>query len=370
MNNSTYLKNIKKYAILSAIIPFIAINVCIFLTNYISAFNDHVKVLSINGEILDHSKKYYEIVCNENNNFCNDYKIVKEKSANCNLITFDYIFSSDGKRIPSKLKNNNFKLVFSKNIDETSALLNENELKNALKKNKYKFDDDCVNKFEALNLLYNYFPIIDKIHVKRRNLKYPNLLQTLSVPYIDGKISISRAARYYPTNIIFKLLMIPAAFFMFFFWLNNNKNFNVIGNKKINRSFLIFGTISAACLLLHSIFLGIKINLFFYEPLRKLNLIMFIFCEVVAQFLYLKTIYKMKKDVIDIIHPKALLLKLIYIILIVSLTLILMLIFIFVDTTGTFNNVVEWNYFSIALVFYLLCFFLWKENPDHTPRGV
>ena len=44
-----------------------------------------------------------------------------------------------------------------------------------------------------------------------------------TIPYIDGKASISRTARVFPTYLIFKPAMFLTSFLLIKYWLNNKK---------------------------------------------------------------------------------------------------------------------------------------------------
>ena len=80
-------------------------------------------------------------------------------------------------------------------------------------------------------------------------------------PYLDGGVSISRTARTYPTYLIFKPSMIFASILLIIYWMKTNKLINFyadIENK--NNLFKIFGILSAAFLIIHSILLGVKFD--------------------------------------------------------------------------------------------------------------
>ena len=56
-------------------------------------------------------------------------------------------------------------------------------------------------------------------------------------PYLDGGVSISRTARYFPTYLIFKPAMFLTAYLLIIYWLNNRKIINQLLN-------LLMGTIN------------------------------------------------------------------------------------------------------------------------------
>ena len=76
-----------------------------------------------------------------------------------------------------------------------------------------------------------------------------------TIPYIDGSLSISRAARTYPSYLLFKPSMIITAIILIQYWISNNNLFKKIEdiNDK-NKLFLFFGVGSALFLISHSIF--------------------------------------------------------------------------------------------------------------------
>ena len=61
-------------------------------------------------------------------------------------------------------------------------------------------------------------------------------------PYIDGGVSISRTARYFPTYLIFKPAMFLTAALLFLYWKNNNLLINNLNSSNINHKFKIYFT--------------------------------------------------------------------------------------------------------------------------------
>ena len=77
-----------------------------------------------------------------------------------------------------------------------------------------------------------------------------------SFPYIDGGVSISRTARYYPAYLIFKPAMFLTSFFLIKYWLYNKEILqNFDKNHKHIKKIIFFGIASAIALTIHSIFL-------------------------------------------------------------------------------------------------------------------
>ena len=116
-----------------------------------------------------------------------------------------------------------------------------------------------------------------------------------TIPYIDGGISISRAARTYTAYLIFKPAMIITAIFLIKYWIASNKLILSIDKaSQKNKGFLIFGVVSSLFLIAHSIFLGVHFDYDLYKFFRRFVLLSFIVFEIVAQSLLVISIFKMK----------------------------------------------------------------------------
>ena len=181
-------------------------------------------------------------------------------------------------------------------------------------------------------------------------------------PYIDGGVSISRVARTYPTYLIFKPGMIVTSVLLMVYWTKTNKIINLYLNKENeNNIFKTFGILSAVFLIMHSIFLGIKFDYDLYKFFRRFILLAFIIFEVVAQSILVYRLFKLKKIIYRDINGHVLILK---IILVSILTMVAIVSVPIITTTGNvhFKHVLEWNYFTGVLLFYVLTFLFWKKN--------
>ena len=136
---------------------------------------------------------------------------------------------------------------------------------------------------------------------------------------------------------------------------------NLHGEHKNLRKILIFGISSAICLIIHSIFLGIKFDYDVYKLFRRVIMLAFIIFEVVAQTYLVITFYSIKKKLLNYINIKFLKLKAI----LVS-TLILVMIFSIpiVSMPGNkhIKHALEWDFFLGVIIFYVLTFFMWKKQ--------
>ena len=181
-------------------------------------------------------------------------------------------------------------------------------------------------------------------------------------PYIDGKASISRTARYFPNYLIFKPAMFLTAFFLIYYWRHNKNIFiNLDSSNKYIQKFYFFGVASAISLILHSIFLGIKFDYELYKLFRRLVLLGFVIFEIVAQAILIYLLYKYKKLITEHIDPKFLLAKLI---LVSLLILVIFLSIPIISQPGNkfIKHALEWDYFLGVISFYLFTFFMWKKK--------
>ena len=182
-----------------------------------------------------------------------------------------------------------------------------------------------------------------------------------SIPYLDGSLSISRAARTFPQYLVFKPAMILTAIFLYIYWKNNNQLVNKINSSNINYKFKTFGILSAVFLVIHSILLGVKFDIQIYKLFRRVVLLLFIIFEIIAQGILVYHFYKIKRNLEKFINKKILTLK---IILVSLLALIAVLSLPILVTKGNthFKHALEWNYFVGVILFYLFSRFFWKRT--------
>ena len=200
---------------------------------------------------------------------------------------------------------------------------------------------------------------------------FPNQEDILhnTIPYFDGGASISRTARVFPTYFIFKPAMFFTAYLLIRYWLYNRSIINdIYGSHKNINKFVFFGIGSAICLIVHSIFLGVKFDYDLYKLFRRIVMLLFIIFEIVAQAYLVATLYSFRKEITSFINNKVLMLK----ITLISILIIVALISIpIISLPGDkffgynlkfFKHALEWNYFVGVIAFYLLTFFMWKKK--------
>ena len=188
-----------------------------------------------------------------------------------------------------------------------------------------------------------------------------------TIPYLDGSLSISRASRTYPQFLIFKPSMIITAVLLYVYWKNNNKlicGFYNIPEKRFY--FKTFGILSAVFLAIHSILLGVELDIKVFKFLRRVVLLSFIIFEIIAQSLLVYNFYKLKHEIANFINKKILTAKIFLVSILVSVALISIPILI---KSGNihFKHALEWNYFIGVITFYLLTSMFWKKQ-NISPR--
>ena len=183
-----------------------------------------------------------------------------------------------------------------------------------------------------------------------------------TIPYLDGSISISRASRTFPQFLIFKPAMILTGILLIFYWKNNNKIMNNFYNtKNINYKFRIFGILSAIFLIIHSILLGVKLDIQLYKLLRRVILLSFIIFELIAQGILVYNFYKLKSKIEHLFNLKVLKLKIILVSVLVSVAVLSLPILVRSGNVHLKHDL-EWNYFVGVIIFYLLTRFFWKRT--------
>ena len=183
-------------------------------------------------------------------------------------------------------------------------------------------------------------------------------------PYLDGGLSISRAARPYPSWLIFKPAMFLTSFLLIKYWylnrdiiLNFNKNYRHV--KKI----VFFGVGSAIALTIHSIFLGIEFDNNLYKLFRRVIMVVFITFEVTAQAYLVAALYSFKDQLIKFINFQVLRLKLILVSILIVVAIIALPIISWPGDTFKFlKHALEWDYFLGVVTFYLLTYFMWRKK--------
>ena len=235
---------------------------------------------------------------------------------------------------------------------------------------------DSINKVKSISIWIFIVPFVAVnaclILITTFHDLFPNkqnVLVGFIFPYFDGGASISRTARVFPTYLIFKPAMFLTAYLLIKYWMHNKTIvLSIYGEHKYTQKFLFFGIASAICLVLHSIFLGIKYDYDLYKLFRRVVMLMFIIFEIVAQAYLVATLYSFREKLFNFINQKILIMK---IILISCLIIVAIISIPIVSLPGdnflgfnlkSFKHALEWDYFIGVISFYLLTFFMWKKQ--------
>ena len=235
---------------------------------------------------------------------------------------------------------------------------------------------DSINKVKSISIWIFIIPFIAVntclVLITTFHDLFPNkedVLVGFIFPYLDGGASISRTARVFPTYLIFKPAMFLTAYLLIKYWIYNKKIvLSIYGEHKYVKKFLYFGIASAVCLVLHSIFLGVKYDYDLYKLFRRIIMLMFIIFEIVAQAYLVATLYSFRNKLLNVINQKILITKIVLVSFLVVVAIIsIPIISLPGDTFLSFNlkffkHALEWDYFLGVITFYLLTFFMWKKQ--------
>ena len=230
---------------------------------------------------------------------------------------------------------------------------------------------DNIQKVKSISLWVFIIPFISinscLILITQFHEFFPNqenIVHNSLWPYFDGGLSISRAARPYPSWLIFKPAMFLTSFLLIKYWyLNKDIIQNLDKNYKHLKKIIFFGVGSAIALTIHSIFLGIVFDNDLYKLFRRIIMIVFIVFEITAQAYLVMALYSFKNKLNEFVNIKALKLKLILVSLLIIVAVIAVPIISWPGSTFKFlKHALEWNYFIGVITFYLLTYFMWKKK--------
>ena len=227
---------------------------------------------------------------------------------------------------------------------------------------------DTINKVKSISIWIFIVPFVAintcLILITNFHDLFPNKEHIIhnTIPYIDGGTSISRTARVFPTYLIFKPAMFLTAYLLIKYWIYvKNIILDIHGKHRNIKKILFFGIGSAVCLVIHSIFLGVKFDYDLYKLFRRVIMLVFIIFEVAAQAYLVITFYSIKNKLLKFINIKFLKLKA----MLVSLLVFVMIISIpIVSMPGNkhLKHALEWDFFVGVIIFYILTFYMWKRQ--------
>ena len=85
-----------------------------------------------------------------------------------------------------------------------------------------------INKVKSISIWIFIVPFVAVNTCLLITTQFHSLIESqyrifMPFPYIDGGVSISRTARYFPTYLIFKPAMFLTSYLLIIYWLNNRK---------------------------------------------------------------------------------------------------------------------------------------------------
>ena len=183
-----------------------------------------------------------------------------------------------------------------------------------------------------------------------------------TIPFIDGKVSVSLIGRQEYSIVIFKPAFFSYALISIFFYFKISNFFLLNG---IKNKFKIYGTMANFFLCIYIIALGQR-DSSFYEILRRLMIIFYIvniyinhvYLIIILRLLHFKKMMRFNIVYLPIFY---LIIGLMTILIIIGLPWVNPL-FKYPDQL---KNIVEWNYFLLTIVFYIplsLMFYQFKDK--------
>ena len=354
MKYFNFIKKIKKYSILAAILPMLAIGSCLFLFSNlgkISLYPNYVNWDQDNNVVS--WNKYKELYKNGNS--------PADSITNCPAISYEVgVILKDG----TELMQTQFEKTFSaaEYIIYAENIYGKKNILGVLNKKTGNIQSRCIKNYPIKNKILLIFPSLEKVLIKGIK-KNAHAFQVVKNPFLYGEVSISRTARYYPATFIFKPLIILSALFLFIYWRSTFKVFKLmnLNYTKISKKFLIFGILSCFLLIVHAAFLGVDIDHKLFKLLRRVVVILFILCEVAAQVLLTRSLYLARDSLKKFIKLSILKAKIIFVIIISLATIVSLIYLTQFDHQSRFVNALEWNYFFYLLFYYVLSHLMWKK---------
>ena len=364
------VNRLRKVSFFLFLIPTIALFLSIAVNNILISFHWNADTISLDN--LPLSTK-----CNKQNNFCintesnNSHRFgplttlfedqIKIFDPNSKLSTCDgystyfYIMIDDQKLDVKKYKEKYFtkKKIKNEFINKDIKIFMDKSGKKNL---------NCIKNWNYYKI-YKIFPfpyeLINKIQL---NPLYVPATSSITFPLLDGATSISNMVKRFPINLMFKPLLYITSILMLFYWIIYQKTFDKItGQKKIFK-FSLFGIASSIFLFFHILLLGSEFDAYWFKTLRKLIIVLFILCELVAQSFLVRRIFMIKDLLQKYTHKIMINIKITFIITILTTTVIILLILSITNLSSNIDYILEWNYFLLLLIFYFLSFLMWKKN--------
>ena len=185
------------------------------------------------------------------------------------------------------------------------------------------------------------------------------------VPYLEGCVSISRAARSGDSIHIFRALMLPMATVLVLYWLLVYQWLQQLYYKisRGMRALRVLGVIGALFLILYATFLGTEGEV--YRWLRRYGVTVYFAFTALAQLLFTQRLYQLsKRQVINkllfLVHCKMTLCVVMLVLGVVSA---------FIDVLvqdrnlkSALDNIIEWNFALAMTCHFYFSYLMFKKT--------
>lgn len=341
MKSGEFIKKIRNYSFVSFLLPLITIITCLHLYKLLGNISLYPN--------LNWDQKRIETPISEN-------KLISQD-------TSTWTFTNCPKYEYEQFYLNNENETMPRN-ELSAKLYAENKIISVIRERKEVLDYSCIKNYKFSYLIIKNFNSLEKALIDAKKDNKAGFSKIIN-PYIYGEVSISRTARFWPSIAIFKPFIILSAIFLILYWRNNLNLFNELKNQNILSNFSIkffyFGILSCIFLILHALFLGLDVDSKLFATIRKLIIILFIFFEVLAQFSLTINLYRLKDRIINYAHATVIKMKIVFVSAVSLVTLVVLALLIWGDLNSSTKHLLEWNYFSILLIYYTLSWMLWKK---------
>ena len=182
-------------------------------------------------------------------------------------------------------------------------------------------------------------------------------------PFINGCYTISRIGRSHPGVLIFKPMMLITVIMIIAYSFEHVRIFKKFLISKVYLNLiLLFGLVSAACLLIYILFLGVE-GSEVWKFMRRGGIFIYIISLVFSQFFIALSYMKIKDDYQVIVSFQAIKVTFCHSFMVVIFGFVL---FLFTNrflqlTTWNTRIIIEWNYFLFMSLFFLNTYFVWKK---------
>ena len=343
-----FLKNI---ALLLFIVPLIGLIGSLLAHNYLVSYKYDYEYIIPFKDI--ESGSTFELLCTKENNNCSNFEKISKLDQCYKFSIVGKSFSKDG--------------LVKLSAEESAKKFKDNQPY----LNKYTISDrvseTCILNSKTY-YLYKIFPSFFEYIATNKQIFSFGTTETVN-PLIYGETSISNIVKRYPVKFVFKPLMFLSVFLMIMYWFFYNKVLNNIFQVRRTNIFLIFGVLSAIFLFLHVYFLGQKYEVEIFNKIRRSYIVFFILFEILAQAYLLKFIWKKRNDLTDYFYQRILISKLSFVIFVAVSSFTILTILIFKNLSAKVDYILEWNYFLILLIYYLLSFLIWKKSSFRDPSS-